>query len=87
MNIKRFFEFEGGTTYPYRDRDRRKADVFAIMTQELSDSKSDQRHKSMAHDAYHIYYEGGLDELERLESLYPVGSKYKGETVTNTYIF
>lgn len=55
-------------------------DIFAIMTQEHSDKKKNQRHTSMAHDAYHIEYKS-IKELEDLEEKFPIGGKYNGETI------
>lgn len=63
--------------------ERRENNVFAIMTKELSDRKKNQRHTSMAHDAYHYEY-NGIEELEELERKYPIGGEYNGETITRT---
>ena len=37
----------------------------------------------MAHNAYHFSY-NGLSELSELKNKYPVGGKYRGETISNT---
>lgn len=58
-------------------------DTYAFFTKELLDRKKNQKHRSYAHDAYHIKYDG-KEELEKLKEKYPVGGKYRNETITST---
>lgn len=76
-NIKLFEEYN--TRFNRSDTN----DVYAVMTQELQDSKSNKKHIAMSHDAYHFSYSNS-DELKKLKDKYPVGGKYKGETIIQT---
>ena len=64
-------------------RDDSDKDVYVIWTKEISDRKSNQKLRSYAHDAYHIHFKSE-EELKELKEKYPVGAKYKGETITFT---
>jgi len=57
-------------------------DIYAIFTRELLDRKSKQRLRSFAHDAYHIKFDS-KEELEKLKEKYPVGAKYKEQTIVS----
>jgi hypothetical protein len=52
--------------------------VFAIITQELSDIM--EGNVSMEQDSYQIEF-NSREELNELQHKYPVGGKYKGETI------
>lgn len=59
-------------------------DVYDFLTKELIDKKTNKRFPiSLAHDGYHFSYSNS-DELKKLKDKYPVGGKYKGETITQT---
>lgn len=65
---------------PKYKRDRSEDDVFSIMTKELKDRTKGPT--SMAH-AYLLTFDSDI-ELEKFKKQYPIGGKYKGETITNT---
>jgi hypothetical protein len=65
---------------PKSKRDKNKDDVFSIMTKELKDRTKGPT--SMAH-AYLLTFDNDI-ELEKFNKKYPIGGKYKGETITNT---
>lgn len=63
-----------------RLQDHLDDDVYAIMTKELSERQKNRKIKSLTHDAYHFKY-NNIDELNELKLKYPVGGKYKNETI------
>lgn len=82
-----FLDYAYTGKYPelLKQKDRIDGDVYAVMTQEKTDRYDNDDPMSMAKNGYHFFYKD-LKELEELERKYPVGGKYKGETITQTTI-
>lgn len=85
--IKQFENFNSGK-YPehLKQLDRLNGDTYCILTQEQVDKgeKFDEP-ISVVKNGYHFFYKD-VSELEELENKYPVGGKYKNETILQTHI-
>jgi hypothetical protein len=79
---------EGDGKYPehLKELDRLNGDTYCILTQEQVDKgeKFDEP-ISVVKNGYHFFYKN-VSELEELENKYPVGGKYKNETILQTHI-
>lgn len=83
-----YFTGEGDGEYPehLKQLDRQNSDTYCILTQEQIDKgEKFDTPISVVKNGYHFHFKN-ISELEELESKYPVGGKYRNETILQTHI-